>query len=58
MLCELWVLLAELWHEECLLILGDATHHIGINYTLQQSKSNAEWQQWSQVQDGDVAQKE
>lgn len=34
MICKLWVLLAELWNEERLLILGDATHHIGINYTL------------------------
>lgn len=33
-ICKLRVLLAELWHEECLLVLGDATHHIGINYTL------------------------
>jgi len=33
-ICKLWVLLAELWNEECLLVLGDATHHIGINYTL------------------------
>jgi hypothetical protein len=34
MICKLWVLLAELWHEERLLVLGDTTHHIGINYTL------------------------
>jgi hypothetical protein len=58
MLCELWVLLAELLHEECLLVLGDATHHVGINYTLQQNKSNAEGQQLSQAQGGGVAHKE
>ena len=44
MICKLWVLLTELWHEECLLVLGNAAHHVGINYTLQPNKSNANCQ--------------
>jgi len=54
-ICKLWVLLAELWYEERLLVLGDATHHIGVNYTLQQNTSNVERQQWSQAEVGSVA---
>lgn len=38
MICKLWVLSAELWHEESLLVLGDATHHVCINYTLRQNR--------------------
>jgi hypothetical protein len=42
MICEFWVLLTELWYEECLLVLGDATHHICINYALHPNKSKAD----------------
>jgi hypothetical protein len=44
MIFKLWELLAELWCEECLLVLGDATHHVCIDYTLQPNKSIADWQ--------------
>lgn len=43
MVCKFWVLSAELWHEESLLVLGYSTHHICINYTLHKNRPATDW---------------